>query len=109
MLSIIIPAYNEERYLPKLLNCIKKQTYRDYEVIVADANSKDKTRQIAKKYGCRVVKGGMPAAGRNNGAKAAKGGILLFLDADVQFDKDFLKKALNEINKRELDVAGVYT
>ena len=51
MLSIIIPAYNEERYLPKLLNCIKKQTYRDYEVIVADANSKDKTRQIAKKFG----------------------------------------------------------
>ena len=51
MLSIIIPTYNEEEYLPKLLNCIKNQTHKDYEIIVADANSKDKTRQIAKKYG----------------------------------------------------------
>ena len=44
----------------------------------------------------------------NNGAKAAKGDLLLFLDADVQFDRDFLKKALNEINKRKFDVAGVH-
>jgi len=108
MLSIIIPAYNEERYLPKLLNCIKKQTYRDYEVIVADANSKDKTRQIAKKFGCRIVKGGLPAAGRNKGAKKAKGGILLFLDSDVQFDGNFLKNAVNEFEKRKLGIAGVY-
>ena len=108
MISIIIPAYNEGKYLPKLLNCMKKQTYEDYEVIVADAGSKDKTRQIAKKYGCRIVKGGMPAVGRNNGAKAAKGDVLLFLDADVKFDKDFLKNALNEFEKRKLSVAGCY-
>ena len=93
MISIIIPAYNEEKYLPKLLECIKKQTYKGYEIIVADAGSKDRTGQIAKKYGCKVVKGGMPAVGRNNGAKVAKGNILLFLDADVQINRDFIKKA----------------
>lgn len=108
MISIIIPAYNEERYLPKLLECIKSQIYKEHEIIVSDANSKDKTKQIAKKYGCKVVKGGMPAVGRNNGAKSAKGDILLFLDADVQFDKDFLKNAVNEFNKQNLDVAGCY-
>lgn len=108
MISIIIPTYNEERYLPKLLNCIKRQTYKDYEIIVADAHSKDKTRQIAKKYGCKIAKGGLPAVGRNNGAKIAKGGILLFLDADVQFDKYFLKNAVNEIKNRNLDVTGCY-
>ena len=108
MISIIIPTYNEEEYLPKLLNCIKKQIHKDYEIIVADANSKDKTRQIAKKYGCKIVKGGLPAAGRNNGAKVAKGNVLLFLDADVQFDKNFLKNALEEIKKRKLEVAGCY-
>lgn len=106
MISIIIPAWNEEKYLPKLLDCIKKQTYGDYEVIVADASSTDRTRQIAKKYGCKVVKGGMPAVGRNNGAKAAKGEILLFLDADSQIDKNFVRNALKEIRKKELDVAG---
>ncbi len=108
MISIIIPTFNEEKYLPKLLNCIKKQTYKNYEVIIADADSKDKTRQMAKKHGCEIVKGGMPAVGRNNGAKAAKGDILLFLDADIQFDKNFLKNALNELQEKKLDVAGVY-
>ena len=108
MISIIIPAFKEEAYLPRLLESIKKQAYKNYEIIVADANSKDKTRQIAKKYGCRIVKGGMPAAGRNNGAKAAKGSILLFLDADSIIQEDFIKDALNDINERKLDVAGSY-
>lgn len=108
MLSIIIPTLNEEEYLPKLLDCIKKQTYKDYEIIAADAGSKDKTRQIAKKYGCSSVKGGLPAVGRNNGAKAAGSGILLFVDADVQFDRDFLKNAIDEFEKKDLDAAGCY-
>lgn len=108
MISIIIPAFNEEKYLPKLLECIKKQSYKDYEVIVADANSKDSTKKIARKFGCKVVKGGMPAIGRNNGAKAAKGNVLLFLDADSLIEKDFLEDALNDIKKRKLDIAGSY-
>ena len=108
MLSIVIPTWNEEKYLPKLLDCIEKQTYRDYEVIVADADSTDNTARIARKFGCRIVKGGNPAIGRNSGAKAAKGDILLFLDADVQFGNDFLKTSLDEIEERKLDVAGVY-
>ena len=108
MLSIIIPTWNEEKYLPKLLDCIKKQTYKNYEIIVADANSKDRTRQIAKKYGCKVVKGGLPAVGRNNGARAAKGDILLFMDADCVIKKDFLRKVLTEFKNRNLEVAGCY-
>jgi len=108
MMSIIVPTYNEERYLPKLLDCIKKQAYKHYEVIVADAKSSDKTRQIAKKYGCKIAKGGMPAVGRNNGAKVAKGDILLFLDADVKFDRNFLINGINEFEKREVDIAGIY-
>ena len=69
ILSIIIPTYNEEEYLPVLLESIKEQSFDDYEVIVADANSTDKTREIAKEYGCIVVDGGLPAVGRNNGAR----------------------------------------
>ena len=108
MISIIIPTFNEEKYLPKLLKCIKKQTYKNYEIIVADANSKDKTRQIAKNYGCKIVKGGLPAIGRNNGAKTAKGNILLFLDADSMIEKWYLKSALKDMEKRRFDVAGSY-
>ena len=106
MISIIIPAWNEEKYLPKLLDCLKRQTYKDYEIIVADAKSTDKTVKIAKKHGCRITQGGLPAVGRNNGAKIAKGSILLFLDADSMIKKDFIKYALDEIKKNNLDAAG---
>ena len=85
ILSIIIPTYNEEKYLPILLESIKKQSFEDYEIIVADANSTDNTRNIAQEYGCIIVDGGLPAIGRNNGANVAKGDILLFLDSDLKF------------------------
>ncbi len=107
MLSIVIPALNEEKYLPKLLKSIKEQTYKNYEIIVADARSSDSTRQIAKKFGCVLVKsGGLPGVGRNNGAKAAKGDMLLFLDADSLIEKDFLERSINDMQARGLDAAG---
>ncbi len=108
MISIIIPAHNEEKYLPKALDCIKKQIYRDYEVIVADADSDDNTKKIAEKYGCKVVKGGLPAVGRNNGAKIAKGDLLLFMDSDIIIKDDFLKNSVMQIKNDNLDVAGCY-
>jgi len=106
MLSIIIPTLNEEEYLPKLLRSIKKQRFRDCEIIVADAGSQDKTREIARKFGAKVIEGGLPAQGRNRGAKAAKGELLLFLDADIILPKKFLEKAVREFDKRKLDVAS---
>ncbi|MCP6726820.1 MAG: glycosyltransferase [Patescibacteria group bacterium] len=107
MISIIIPTLNEEKYLGKLLKSIKEQGRDDVEIIVADADSQDKTPEIAKKYGCKVVKGGLPAVGRNAGAKAAKGDILIFADADVVFPNDFFKKGLLEFEERKLEVASV--
>ena len=94
--SIIIPTYNEEEYLPVLLESIKEQDFDDYEVIVADANSTDRTREIAEEYGCIVVDGGLPGVGRNNGAKVAKGEYLLFLDSDLQLTEDYLRDVLYE-------------
>ena len=44
-----------------LLDSIQNQTFKDYEIIVADADSKDNTRKIAKEFGCRIVEGGLPA------------------------------------------------
>jgi glycosyltransferase involved in cell wall biosynthesis len=104
-ISIIIPALNEEQYIGKLLKSINKQDFKDYEVIVADAGSSDKTVEIAKSLGARVIKGGSPAVGRNNGAKEAKGEFLFFFDADVRLPPRFLKTAYDEIQERFLDIA----
>lgn len=104
-LSIVIPTKNEEKFLPKLLESIKKQTFTDYEIIVSDNGSKDKTKEIAKNFGCKMIKGGLPGMARNNGAKVATGTILLFLDSDTELESDdFLEKALAEFEKRRLDI-----
>lgn len=105
ILSIIIPTYNEEEYLPVLLESIKQQDFRDYEIIVADADSKDNTVKIAEEYGCIVVEGGMPAVGRNNGAKVAKGDYLLFLDSDLKLTEDYLAKVIYEFKMERLGIA----
>lgn len=106
MLSIVIPTKNEEKYLPILLASIKRQTYRDYEVIVADNNSTDKTQEIALSFGCKVTQGGLPATGRNLGFTASSGDVVLFLDSDTELiDEDFLQEALKEFEKRKLAMA----
>jgi len=106
MLSIIIPTLNEENYLPLLLESIKKQCFFDYEIIVADGGSKDKTIEIAQKHGCRIAPGGLPAKGRNNGAKIAKGNLLFFCDADVILPDNFFNNALTEFKERKLDLTS---
>ncbi len=107
MLSIIIPALNEEKYLSLLLKQIKKQNFDNFEIIIADANSTDKTVEIAQSFGCKIVKGGLPAKGKNEGAKIAQGEIFLFMDADNIFlPENFLNNLLAEFKKRNLGVAS---
>src|SRR4030042_5447498 len=107
MLSIIIPTLNEEKYLPLLLKSIKEQNFsQDYELIVADAGSKDRTIEIAKSFGCKVIRGGLPAFGRNAGVRAAKGDLFLFLYSDILLSAKFLENSLLEFKKRKLAVAS---
>ncbi len=107
MLSIIIPTLNEEKFLENTLKEIENQNIDNYEVIVADAGSEDNTIKIAKKFGCRIVEGGVPARGRNSGAEAAKGELLLFLDSDlIKIPGKALKKGIDELKKKKVDAAG---
>src|SRR5438132_10817488 len=88
--SVIIPAYNEEQYLPRLLESIEiaRSNYsggsEQIEVIVADNDSNDRTAEVAAAHGARVVHVAKRriAAARNGGAHAAHGEILCFIDAD---------------------------
>jgi glycosyltransferase involved in cell wall biosynthesis len=110
MLSIIIPTLNEEKYLPKLLENIRNQKFNNYEIIVSDGDSQDKTQEIAKKYKAFLISSPIrhPSHQRNQGAKLAKGNVLLFLDADTAIPDDFLELAFNEFNKRKISVASFY-
>lgn len=110
-LSIVIPTLNEEKYLPKLLASLVMQTYSDFEVVVVDGDSRDKTAEIAKSFNkilsikTIIEKERSIGLARNCGGEAAKGKYILFLDADVILDDDFLERALIEFKYRNLDIA----
>ncbi len=108
-LSVVIPTLNEARNLPRLLEALHRQTRPPEEIIVADADSTDGTAAVAREWGAKVVPGGRPAEGRNAGARASRGQLLLFLDADVLPDSDFVKRFLQGFEARGLDVATCLT
>ncbi len=103
--SVVIPTKNEELFLPNLLESLRQQSFTDFEIIVADAFSTDRTREVARSFGARVVDGGLPGPGRNRGAAVARGTVIFFFDADVVLPHpDFLKDCVQEMEERALDV-----
>lgn len=93
-LSIIIPTLNEEKYIGATLESIKNQNFKDFEIIVCDCHSNDKTVEIARKYADKIVftKTRSTASARNTGAKYASGKYLIFLDADTILPHNYLEK-----------------
>lgn len=103
-ISIIIPVFNENGVIAECTNSLMKQDYGDFEIIVVDDGSTDNTKeiltQLQRKYKkIKVVWGNHkgPGAARNNGVKQSKGEILVFVDADMTFEKDFLSSLVDPI------------
>ena len=107
MVSVVIPTFNSERFLERCLRSVRGQTYPNVEVIVVDNYSRDKTREIAKKYADRVV---LCRAGRskakNVGVNLAKGDYVLFIDSDMELSRRVIEECLEAVEKDER-VGGV--
>ena len=99
LVSVIIPAYNEEGDIELCLKSLKNQSRKKIEVIVVDDGSTDRTVEIVKEHKVKLLKQnhGGPGAARNRGAKQAKGEILIFIDADMHFPKDYIKNLIAPI------------
>lgn len=111
MISVIVPTFNEEEGVEACLKSLCDQTLpRDqYEIIVVDGNSKDKTREIAEKYADKVfIQTSKKVGGaRNDGAMASKYDILATTDADCFLPCDWLEKVLADFAKYP-DVSTIY-
>lgn len=103
--SVVIPAYNEEKFIRKALLSIINQKISADEIIVVDNNSRDRTFEIAKSFGVRIIpekKQGMISA-RNRGFDSAKYDIIARIDADVEVPHDWIKRIKRNFEKRRID------
>src|SRR5207247_11352011 len=98
LVTVIIGAYNAERYLAEAIDSVLVQTHSNHELIVVDDGSTDSTAEVAEGYGPQVrcirqENGGM-AASRNRAIPEARGSYFSFLDADDRFPPDKLRRQL---------------
>ena len=109
-ISVIIPIYNTEKYLPRCIESIIKQTYDNIEIILVNDGSTDQSSKICKKYSRidnRVVlieqdnKGA--AAARNTGLRHATGNYIGWVDSDDYIEPDMFEKMLDCIHKENAD------
>lgn len=107
-ISVVIPTLNEEKHIENCLLSVRTQTLKPLEIIVCDGNSKDRTRQIARKYADMIIieKKRSAAAERQKGALLAKGDIIAFIDSDSIADPMWLEQIEKEFGDKT--VSGAY-
>ncbi len=112
--SICIPAYNAEKYLPAALESVRCQTFTDWELIVTEDGSRDGTEQIVNEFAARVpqpvrylrneINQGLPAT-RNSGISASRSDLIALLDADDIWEPDHLQVTIERITSTGADLA----
>ena len=114
--SIIMPAFNRERYLAESIESVLNQTFSDWELIVVDDGSSDSTPAIIERYRLRFPERVKPisqansgvAAARNTGIKASTGELVAFIDSDDLWHSRKLERQVQSLREAG-DVAFVYT
>jgi len=114
MVSIVIPCYNSQRTIARALSSVINQTYIDYEVIVVDDGSTDKTKNIIKEffkdksiaYKYLYQENSGPSVARNRGVENASGEYIAFLDSDDTWHKDKLSIQMKLIEENGLNFLG---
>lgn len=101
LVSVIVTTKNEQTVIGRLLESVKKQTYKKIETIVVDNSSTDRTKTIAKKFTKLVFNAGPErSAQRNFGAKKAKGEFIMFLDADMELSPKVVESCVDVTSKQ---------
>ncbi len=117
LVSIIVPCYNQAKYLEESLQSVLDQKYTNWECIIVNDGSPDNTEQVAKKW-CEIDKrfqylkkenGGLSSA-RNAGIKICNGEFILPLDADDIIHESFVSRLLPELNSNDsIDIVSCYS
>lgn len=107
LVSVIIPVYNAEKFLEETIQTVIDQTYTNWELLLINDCSKDKSKEVAKQFLSNKIKwidmkkNGGAAKARNKGIELAKGKYICFLDADDKWDKEKLEKQVSFMKKKD--------
>lgn len=112
LITVIVPIYNVEKYINKCIESIKKQTYKNLEIILVDDGSTDRCGEICDNYSKkdnRIIvihkeNGGLSDA-RNTGVDWAKGEYITFVDSDDYLDKNYIEKLYRAIKKDNTEIS----
>ena len=111
-ITVIIPAYNVEKYVKKCIKSVLEQTYKDFEIIVINDGSTDKTLEILNKFvledsRIRIIDqtNQKQGAARNRGLDIARGEYIIFIDADDWIDENYLEEMYSKITETNSDCA----
>lgn len=116
-ISVIIPAWNEEKYIARTIESLRQAAGRyetergaTTEIIVVDNNSRDRTAEIARRQGAIVVHEPVNNIGkaRNTGARAARGNYLAFCDADNRVTENILCRIHDQLDRRDVVGGGTW-
>lgn len=99
--SVVIPVYNEEKVIADCLSSLSRQSYKPLEVILVDDGSTDNTLKKISNFKLLRQKHRGPGPARNLGASKARGEILVFVDADMTFSKQFIRDLVTPIVRGE--------
>ncbi len=112
LVSIIIPVYNVEKYLKRCMESVLRQTYRNFEVILVDDGSTDKSLDICKEYEkkderIKVIhkKNGGLSSARNSGLNVMKGSLFTFIDSDDWVEEKYVESLVKAILENNADIA----
>lgn len=112
LISVIVPVYNIEKYLPRCIDSILDQTYKNWEAIFVNDGSTDNSLKILEEYkkrDKRIIiidkKNAGSGAARNDGIENSRGEYVAFLDSDDWYEKNFLEKLYNNLTENNSDVA----
>ena len=117
MVSIIMPAYNAENYLPRSIQSIQAQTYDNWELLIVDDGSVDRTREVVTQFSEKDARvkllcnqHGGTACARNTALDVAKGEYIAFIDADDAYHPSYLQRLIEAIEKdhSDMSICGIY-
>lgn len=114
LVSVIIPCYNDYKYIHEAIDSINNQTHKNIEIIIIDDGSDIQTKEVLKNINQKNLtilyqENSGPSVARNNGIKQAKGDYILTLDADDYFEPTFVSKAMEIIlNNRGVGIVSCW-